>query len=411
MKRVVVTGCGVVSPVGIGVDTFWASLIAGKSGIDKITQFDPSAFDSKIAGEVKDFDPGDLISIKDRRRTARFVQFALVAANEAIKNSHLDLKTIDPFRAGVVIGSGIGSLESVEREHKNYLDKGPRKISPFLIPMLITNEAAGLVAIHLGFKGVNFCAVTACASGAHSVGEAYRLIKFGVLDVAACGGTEAAIAPMGVGGFCALRALSTRNDDPQAACRPFDKDRDGFVMAEGSGMVILEEYEHAKKRGAFIYGEMCGYGATCDAYHITAPDPAATSPARGIEMAFEETGLSLDCNIYLNAHGTSTQLNDKMETTAIKKAFGPAAKDIHISSTKSMTGHTLGAAGAIEFIASCLAVKNNIIPPTINLDNPDPVCDLDYTPKKALEIDIDVALSNSLGFGGHNATLAVKKIK
>lgn len=410
-RRVVITGCGIVSPVGIGESSCWDSLIAGRSGIGEITHFDPQDFDSRIAGEVKDFVPPGLISPKDLRRTPRFVQFGLAAAEEAFKTSALSLDSIDPYRVGVIIGSGIGSLETVEREHKNLLEKGPRKISPFLIPMIITNEAAGLVAIQFGLKGVNFCTVTACASGAHAIGESYRKIQYGEADVMICGGTEAAIVPLGIGGFCSLKALSTRNDEPQRASRPFDLERNGFVMAEGAGMVVLEEFEHAKKRGAVIYAELAGYGATCDAYHITAPNPEGESAAKAISLALQEAGISPNVGIYINAHGTSTKLNDKMETNAIKKVFAGAAKDIYISSIKSMMGHTLGAAGAIEFIVCCLAIKNKIIPPTINYENPDPDCDLNYTPNNAVEFDVKTAISNSLGFGGHNSSLLVKEFK
>jgi 3-oxoacyl-[acyl-carrier-protein] synthase II len=410
-RRVVVTGCGVVSPVGIGKLSFWDSLVKGKSGVGRITQFDANDFDSKIAGEVKDFTPSSFILPKDIKRTPRFVQFALKATEEALEDSGLKLQGIDPYRIGVVIGSGIGNLESVEREHAVYLEKGPGRISPFLIPTLITNEAAGSVAIYFKLKGVNFCTVTACASGAHAIGEAYYAIKDGRADVAISGGTEACITPMGVGGFCALKALSTRNDEPQRASRPFDRDRDGFVMAEGAGIMILEELEYAKKRGASIYGEICGYGATCDAYHITAPDPTAEAATKAMELALREADISVKEKIYINAHGTSTQLNDKMETLAIKKVFGNFAKDIWINSTKSLTGHMLGAAGAVEFIVCCLSLKNKVIHPTINYENPDPECDLNYTPNQAQELDVKVALSNSLGFGGHNVTLLIKEFK
>lgn len=410
-RRVVVTGCGVVSPIGVGEDFFWDSLVKGKSGIAEITQFDASAFDSRIAGEVKDFTPPAFLSSKDLRHTARFVQFALEASDQAVKKSSLNLENIDAYRTGVIIGSGIGSLETIEREHKVLLEKGPGKLSPFLIPMLITNEAAGLVAIQFGLKGINFCTVTACASGAHAVGEAYRMIEYDKADIMICGGTEASIVPLGVGGFCSLKALSTRNHEPQRASRPFDKERSGFVMAEGAGIVVLEELESALRRGAYIYGEICGYGATCDAYHITAPHPKGESAAKAIELAITEAGVSKQEKLYINAHGTSTKLNDKMETDAIKTVFGRFAGEQQISSTKSIMGHTLGAAGAIEFIVCCLAIKNKIIPPTINYENPDPECDLNYTPNKAIEFDVKTALSNSLGFGGHNATLIVKEFK
>ena len=411
MKRVVVTGQGVVSPVGIGKRSFWDSLLSGKSGVGPITHFDASQFDSQIAGEVSDFDPLLFLSAKEARRTPRFVQFAIAAAKEAIEEAGLNRDAVDPCQIGTIIGSGIGSLETVEKEFEVLLERGPKKLSPFMIPMLITNEAAGMVAIHFNLKGLNFCTVTACASGAHAIGEAYRAIQASRAKAIVCGGTEACVVRLGVGGFCALKALSKRNDQPQRASRPFDAQRDGFVMAEGAGIVVLEEYEHAKKRGAEIYAEIRGYGATCDAYHITAPDPEGAAAARAIAEAIKEAGVSTDEKTYINAHGTSTQLNDKMETQAIKTVFGSRAKDVFISSTKSMTGHTLGAAGAIEFIACCLSIKNKIIHPTINYENPDPECDLNYTPNKAQEFDAQIALSNSLGFGGHNATLLIKECK
>ena len=411
MKRVVVTGCGVISPVGNEKDSLWDSLTNGKSGVGKITNFDATEFDSKIAGEVKNFILPSHFTSKDQRKTSRFVQFALKAAEEAIAESGIDLDQIDPYQIGVIIGSGVGSLETIEREHKVLLEKGPKKLSPFMIPMLITNEAAGHVAIRFKLKGLNFCTVTACASGAHAIGEGYRAIKSGIATLMVCGGAEACVVPLGVGGFCALKALSKRNDEPQRASRPFDLERGGFVIAEGAGIIVLEELEHAKKRGAYIYGELAGYGATCDAFHITAPDPEGGAASKALSLALDEAGVSRDQKIYLNAHGTSTKLNDVMETKAIKSAFGPYAKEVLISSTKSMTGHTLGAAGAIEFIACCLALKNKIIPPTINYENPDPECDLNYTPNEARAEDIKVVMSNSLGFGGHNATLVIKEFK
>ena len=411
MRRVVVTGCGVISSLGDERNAFWDSLVKGRSGVGKITLFDASEFDSRIAGEVKDFKPPSYLSSKDLRKTPRFVQFALKAAEEAIVDSGLNLEQIDPYQIGTIIGSGVGSLETVEKEHKVLMEKGPKRLSPFMIPMLITNEAAGHVAIHFKLKGVNFCIVTACASGAHSIGEGYRIIKQDKATLMVCGGTEACVVPLGVGGFCALKALSKRNDDPERASRPFDQQRDGFVMAEGAGIVVLEELEHAKKRGAFIYGELSGYGATCDAFHITAPDPEGAAAGKGMSFALNEAKVCGDEKIYLNAHGTSTKLNDAVETKAIKNAFGNYAKDVFISSTKSMTGHTLGAAGAVEFIVSCLSLKNKIIPPTINYENPDPECDLNYTPNEAKPMDIKIAMSNSLGFGGHNATLLVKELK
>jgi len=411
MQRVVITGCGVVSPVGVGVKNFWDSLIAGKNGVGVITRFDAREFDSRIAGEVKDFQAPSFISVKDLRKTPRFVQFALKAAEEALEESGINLESIDPYRIGTIIGSGVGSLETIEKEYKVLLEKGPRKLSPFMIPMLITNEAAGHVAIRFKLKGCNYCTVTACASGAHAIGEAYKSIKYDEATVMVCGGAEACIGPLGVGGFCALRALSKRNDDPSRASRPFDRQRNGFIMAEGAGIVVLEELEHARKRGAVIYGELSGYGATCDAYHITAPDPGGGAAAKAMSIALKDSGISGDERVYINAHGTSTILNDKMETQAIKKAFGNQARTAFISSTKSMTGHTLGAAGAIEFIAATLALQNKIIPPTINYEEPDPECDLDYTPNKAKEFNIRFAMSNSLGFGGHNASLLIKEFK
>jgi 3-oxoacyl-[acyl-carrier-protein] synthase II len=410
-RRVVITGCGLVSSVGTGQVAFWDSLIKGKNGIGPITQFDPAGFDSRIAGEVNDFVPPAFLSPKEVRRAPRFIQFALKAAEEALLDSKLDLAKLDPFRIGVVIGSGIGCMDIIEREHKVLLGKGPSRVSPFLIPMLITNQAAGWVAIQFGLKGINFCTVTACASGAHAVCEAYSLIKSGKADIMVCGGTEAAITPLGVAGFCSARALSTRNDEPSRACRPFDRDRDGFIMAEGAGILVFEELEHALKRGARIWAEFAGFGATCDAYHITAPDPTAISAAKGIELALEEAEVSPREKVYINAHGTSTELNDKIETKAIKRVFGDNAKNIYISSTKSMMGHTLGAAGAIEAIVCCMAIKNKVIPPTINYENPDPECDLNYVPNKAIEFDLKIALSNSLGFGGHNATILLKEYK
>lgn len=409
-RRVVITGFGVVSSIGIGIEDFWNSLVCGKSGIAKITQFDATGFDSQIAGEAKNFVPPAFFSSKDVKRNARFVQFALKASEEAILQSQLNIEKIDPYRIGVIVGSGVGSFRTIETEHLEFLQKGPHKVSPFFIPKSITNVAAGGIAIQFKFKGINFCTVTACASGAHAIGEAYWVIKRGTTDVMVAGGTEAAITPLGVGGFCALKALSTCNDDPQRASRPFDLKRDGFVMSEGAGIVVLEELEHAKKRGAPILGELCGYGATCDAYHITAPDPTGEAPVKAMEFALKEARFDSTQNLYINAHGTSTKLNDIMETTTIKKVFNNQLKNVYISSTKSMMGHTLGAAGAIEFIVSCLAVKNKIIPPTINYENVDPECDLDYTPNKSKEVQVKFACSNSFGFGGHNATLVVKEI-
>ena len=409
-RRVVVTGVGVVSPVGNKVETFWQNLVQGKSGISRIDSFDASAFDSKIAGEVKQFDSSKYLSPKESRRMERFVQFAVYAAKEAYQDSGLTLSKEDPNRLGVLIGSGIGSLHAIEEEHKVLMEKGPSKISPFLIPTLIVNMAPGQVSISLGLKGPNSCVATACASGSHAVGDAFEIIQRGGAEVMVAGGTESCITPMGIGGFCAMKALSVRNDAPQKASRPFDLDRDGFVMGEGAGIVILEEYEHAKKRGAKIYCEVVGYGMTGDAYHMTAPSPDGLGASRAMSQALERAHLAAEAVDYINAHGTSTPLNDKTETLAIKRVFKDHAKKLAVSSTKSMTGHTLGAAGGIEAVACCLTIQRNMIHPTINYEHPDPDCDLDYVPNRAREANVDVCLSNSLGFGGHNASLIFKRI-
>ena len=411
-KRVVVTGLGIISPVGNDVSSFWDSLKNGKSGPGPITSFDAAAFDSRIAAEVKNFDPTHYgISLKDVKRTAKFVQFAVAAAKQAIESSGLVLSKEDTTRIGVIIGSGIGSLHTIEEEHKVYLSKGPSRLSPFLIPMLIVNEASGLVAIIHGLKGPNSCVATACASGSHAIGEAYRTILYGDSDVMITGGTESCIVPTAVGGFCALRALSTRNDDPKGASRPFDLERDGFVMAEGSGLVVLESLEHAQKRGANILAEIVGFGMTCDAYHITAPDPDGQGAASAMSVALKDAQMKPEEIDYINAHGTSTKLNDKIETLSMKKAFGEHSKKVMVSSTKSVTGHLLGAAGGVEFVACCLAIKDGVVPPTINYEHPDPDCDLDYVPNTARKVNVDACMSNSLGFGGHNASLVVKKFK
>ncbi|MDD5108822.1 MAG: beta-ketoacyl-ACP synthase II [Candidatus Omnitrophica bacterium] len=411
-KRVVVTGLGVISPVGNDVLSFWGSLKSGLGGVGPITSFDATAFDSRIAAEVKNFDPTHYgISVKDTKRTARFVQFAVAAAKQAIESSGLVLDKEDRDRIGVIIGSGIGSLHTIEEEHKVFLNKGPSRLSPFLIPMLIVNEASGLVAIMHGLKGPNSCVATACASGSHAIGEAYRTILYGDADIMITGGTESCIVPTAVGGFCALRALSTRNDEPKKASRPFDLDRDGFVMAEGSGLVVLENLEHAQKRGANIIAEIVGFGMTCDAYHITAPDPDGQGAASAMTIALKDAKMKPEDIVYINAHGTSTKLNDKIETLSMKKAFGQYCKKVMVSSTKSMTGHLLGAAGGVEFLVCCLAIKDGVIPPTINYEHPDPECDLDYVPNTARKANVTACMSNSLGFGGHNASLIVKKFK
>ena len=410
-RRVVVSGCGVISPLGLGKENNWDNLIRGKSGITKITQFDASKFTSQIAGEVKDFRPEDFFSSKEAKKTARFVQFAITAAKEAVEDSGIDFSKEDPYRLGAIIGSGIGSLRSIEEQYDVFIKKGPSRISPFLIPLLITNEAAGQVAMTFGLKGVNFCTVTACASGGHAIGEAFRAIKYGSADMVLAGGAEACLTPLGVGGFCALKALSRRNEAPEKASRPFDAERDGFIMAEGAGIVVLEELEHAKKRGAEILAEVVGYGASCDAYHITAPDPTGEPGAKAMELALAEAGVPKEDVDYINAHGTSTFLNDQTETRAIKLALGPYAYKVAVSSTKSMTGHMLGAAGAFELIVCCLAIKRGIVPPTINQEYPDPECDLDYIPNESRAKKVRLALSNSLGFGGHNVTLALKEFR
>ncbi len=409
-RRVVITGLGVVTPVGKDLSEFWNSLLAGRSGIDKITLFDPSKFSSQIAGEVKDFDPEKFFSPKDLRRMERFTQFALYAGKKAWEDAGFDHKQIPYERCGVLVGSGIGALDLVEKQYKVFEEKGPARISPFLIPLMIANMAAGQLAIYLGLKGPNMCVVTACASGTHSIGEAFRIIQLGKADIMVAGGAEACVTPLGVGGFCALRALSTRNDEPQKASRPFDKERDGFVIGEGAGILVLEEYEHAKKRGANIYAELIGYGASCDAYHQTAPDPEGEGAYLAMKWAIEDAGINPEDIDYINAHGTSTQLNDKIETLAIKKLLKDHAYEIGISSIKSMIGHLIGAAGGVEAVATSLTVKNQVIPPTINYEYPDPECDLDYVPNEAREAKIEYALSNSFGFGGHNACLVFKRV-
>jgi len=411
-NKIVVTGLGALTAVGNDVSSFWQALKNGESGIDILKTFDASKFDSRIAGEVKGFDPGFFgMSTKDTKRMDKFVQYAIAASRQAITDSGLDLDKEDRTRCGVLIGSGIGSLHTIEEEFRVYLEKGPAKLSPFLIPMLIVNEASGQVAITFGFKGPNSCVATACASGSHAVGDAFRILERGDADVMICGGTESCITHLGVGGFCALKGLSTRNNEPKKASRPFDKERDGFVIAEGCGLVILETLEHAKKRSAHIYAEIVGYGMSCDAYHITAPDPDGEGAARAMREALKDARLNPEDIDYINAHGTSTKLNDKIETLAIKKALGAYAKKVAVSSTKSMTGHLLGAAGGVEFVVCCQVIKDGVIPPTINYEYPDPDCDLDYVPNVARKAKVGICLSNSLGFGGHNASLIVRKFK
>jgi len=410
-KRVVVTGIGVVSPFGVGRQVFWDSLVAGKSGIRKITGFDASQFDSQIAGEIANYDPLNYFNSKEARHLATFVQYAVVASREAVAHSGLDLTACDLDRMGVLVGSGIGSIGTIEREHKKYQERGPSKISPFFIPRIIINEAAGQVSIDLGARGPTTCVVTACATATNAIGDAARFIQYGDADVMIAGGTESATTELGVGGFCALKALSQCNDTPEKASRPFDLNRDGFIMASGAGITVLESYEHAKARGATILAELVGYGRTSDAYHITAPHSEGLGAIKAMELAIRDAGLKPNDISYINAHGTSTKLNDKIETLAIKKLFGDYAKKVPVSSTKSMTGHLLGAAGGVEFAASVFAILDSIIPPTINYETPDPDCDLDYVPNQARKAALTTVLSNSLGFGGHNACVVVKKFQ
>jgi len=407
--RVVITGLGVITPLGSEKEIFWGNLIKGKSGIDYITHFDTKDFPSKIGAEVKDFDPLKYISSKEARRMDKFIQFAVASAKLAIGDARLDLDKVDRDKIGVLVGSGIGGIETIEREHKKLLAKGPSRISPFLIPMLIVNMAPGQISIELGLKGPNSSVATACSSATHAIGDAFKIVQRGDAEIMLTGGTETALTPLGFGGFCAMRALSTRNDDPKRASRPFDKLRDGFLMGEGAGIIILETLESAKRRRVKIYAEICGYGLTADAYHITAPAPGGEGAARCMEMALRDAGISPESIDYINAHGTSTQLNDKYETMAVKKAFGEHAYKLAVGSTKSMTGHLLGAAGGVEAAICALVLERGVIPPTINYEYPDPDCDLDYIPNQARKSEVKVALSNSLGFGGHNASLVFKK--
>ncbi|MCB5560096.1 beta-ketoacyl-ACP synthase II [Anaerosalibacter bizertensis] len=409
MRRVVVTGLGPITPIGIGKENYWKSLMEGRSGISRITNFDPENHASQIAGEVKDFNPEDYIERKEAKRMDRFSQFAVAGAMLAVEDSEIDIDSLDKERVGVILGSGVGGIETLEKEHSKLVEKGPRRVSPFFIPMMIANMGPGHITMLYDFRGPSFTITTACASGTHAIGESFKLIQTGTCDVVVTGGSEAAVSPIAVAGFSSMRALSTRNEEPEKACRPFDKDRDGFIIGEGAGILILEELEHALKRGAHIYGEVVGYGATSDAYHITAPDPEATGAANSIKIALEDGQVDYTQVDYINAHGTSTYYNDKLETLAIKKVFKEHASKISISSTKSMTGHLLGAAGGIEAIASVLAIENSKIPPTINYETFDSECDLDYTPNKPVDREVRYALSNSLGFGGHNGTIIFKK--
>ena len=408
-RRVVVTGIGLVTPCGIGTDNVWNNILSGKSGIGPITRFNTDRFDTKFAGEVKDFNPEDYVQPKEVKKMDLFIHYALAAAHIAVKDAGLDMGKEDSERVGVVVGTGLGGLPTIEKYHSVLLERGPGRITPFFIPMLIANEAPGHIAIQHGIKGPNLCIVTACATGAHSIGDACRIIQYGDADVMVAGGSEANLTPLTVGGFNAMKALSTRNNDPMKASRPFDRDRDGFVVAEGSGIIILEELEHAKKRGARIYAEMAGYGYNGDAYHITAPCPDGDGFIRCMRMALRDAHISPDHVDYINAHGTSTKLNDYIETLAIKEVFKAKAYRIPVSSTKSMTGHLLGAAGAVEAVFSILSIRDQVCPPTINYENPDPECDLDYVPNTARKCTINTVVSNGFGFGGTNSTLVFRR--
>jgi 3-oxoacyl-[acyl-carrier-protein] synthase II len=407
-RRVVVTGLGLVTPLGTGVDKTWKALCAGESGIGRITRFDPTGYDAQIAGEVKDFDPAQFIEKKEIKKMDTFIHYAVGAAQLAVDDAGLKVAPEEATKVGVYIGSGIGGLGSIEHFHGVLKEKGPGRVSPFFIPMTIINLASGQVAIRIGAKGPNSCAVTACATGNNCIGDAYRLIQRGDADVMVAGGAEAAVTPLGVAGFAAAKALSFRNNEPTRASRPFDKDRDGFVLGEGAGVVVIEELEHARRRGVRIYGEVIGYGMNSDAFHITAPPEEGEGAVRCMELALKDAGIQKDQIGYINAHGTST-MADAIETKAIKTVFGEQAYRIPVSSTKSMTGHLLGAAGGIESVFSILALYHGILPPTINLENPDPACDLDYIPNKARPAAITTALSNSFGFGGVNACLIFKR--
>ncbi|MRS13010.1 MAG: beta-ketoacyl-[acyl-carrier-protein] synthase II [Actinobacteria bacterium] len=409
MRRVVITGLGAVSPVGVGVPAIWESVTAGRSGIGPVTLFDASEYPTRFAGCVDDWDPTPWIDVKEARRMARFQQFAVAAAEMAVEDSGLVIDESNAERVGVIVGSGIGGLQTME-EQKDVLDeKGPGRVSPFLVPMMIVDLAAGHISIRFGAKGINYAPVSACATGNHSIGEAGEAIKRGDADVIIAGGFDCGVTPLGLAGFCAARSLSTRNDDPQGASRPFDADRDGFVMGEGGGILILEELAHAKARGARIYGELAGYGASGDAYHLTAPAPDGNGARRAMRQALERAGMNPEGIGYINAHGTSTELGDAAETGAVKAVFGADAPPV--SSTKSMTGHLLGGAGALEAVICAKVLAEGVLPPTINYVTPDPACDLDYVPNQAREAAVDAVMSNSFGFGGHNATLIVSRVR
>ena len=408
-RRVVVTGMGVVTAIGNNVKDFWEGLLEGRNGVADITHFDASQNSTRFGAEVKHFSVEGILTPLETRRMDVYTQYAMVAADEAVRHSGLDLEKINLDRAGVVVGSGIGGILSFEQEHAKFVAHGPRRVSPYFVPQMISDIAAGQISIRYRLRGPNYATVSACATASHAIGDAVRLIKYGDADVMVTGGSEAPITPMGVAGFCSMKALSQRNDDPTHASRPFERDRDGFVIGEGAGILVLEELEHARKRGATIYAEVCGVGFTADAHHVTAPAPGGEGAVRAMRRAVEDAGLNLDEVDYINAHGTSTPYNDKNESAAIKTLFGDHAYRLNVSSTKSMVGHLLGAAGGVEAVAAALAVKHDVVPPTINYENPDPECDLNYTPNAAQERTVNAAISNTFGFGGHNACLAVRK--
>jgi len=408
-RRVVITGVGLITPLGVGVEKSWEGLTGGKSGIRPITRFDASAFPTRIAGEVDGFTPEDYIEVKEVKKMDRFIHFGVAAASMAMEDSGLKIDENNAARIGVYVGAGMGGLPAIEHYHKVLLEKGPKRITPFFIPMLIINLAAGQISIKFGAKGPNSAPATACATGSHAIGDAFKVIQRGDADAMIAGGTESVITSMGIGGFNAMKALSTRNDEPEKASRPFDRDRDGFIMGEGAGILVMEEREHALARKAHIYAEIAGYGLTGDAYHITSPAPGGEGAARCMAMALKDAGVAPEAVDYINAHGTSTKYGDELETQAIKSVFGDHAYKVAVSSTKSMTGHLLGAAGGVEAVVCALSIKHGVIPPTINLDNSDPECDLDYVPNTARRVDVTYALSNSFGFGGTNACLLLKK--
>ena len=410
-RRVAITGLGTVTSLGHDVSSMWKALCEGKSGVAAITQFDASRFETRIASEVHGFDPAMWIDAREAKRMERFCWFALATADQAITDAGLDFSTEDTTRIGVIVGSGIGGIGEMEAQHQRLIDRGPERVSPFLIPKLMINAAPGLISIRHHLQGPNSAVATACSSGTHALGEALRIIQSGEADIMIAGGSEGAVTPLGLAGFCNMKALSTRNNSPAEASRPFDKDRDGFVMGEGAGMVVLEELEHARQRGARIYAEFTGFARTADGFHITQPEPEGKGAALAMKKALADAGLNPEDLAYINAHGTSTQLNDAMESKAIRSALGTYARKVAISSTKSMLGHLLGAAGGVEFIIATLAVHHNVIPPTINYHTPDPDCDLDYVPNVAREITVNAAMSNTLGFGGHNASVIVAKLQ